>query len=317
MQLASDAISTAVGFASRLGGGGRVVQSLLDAGKFRRLAWCSGLLRAEWIPDYVNPAAATDATFFRRRALRLLPAFYIAVLGALVFNLPGMRDSWPWHVLQASNFYFAFNNSWATPWPANHLWSLNVEEQFYVIWPLVLLLPRIWLPWVIGCFIMAAPIFRNLAPGVWAETMPIASFDALAGGGLMALFPRRTFYLGFAAAPVVLWGLISVAEWDGIFAAASVLFAFAVVLAAYNGALTLFDRPEIIWLGRISYGVYLYHLFVWAGIRALGWGASPGWKTMLACSGATIMVAAPSYYFLERPILRKFGSTRRGWSRQG
>ena len=145
-------------------------------------------------------------TFFRRRALRLLPAFYIAVLGALVFNLPGMRDSWPWHVLQASNFYFALNNSWATPWPANHLWSLNVEEQFYVIWPLVLLLPRAWLPWAIGCFIVAAPIFRNLAPGAWAETMPIASFDALAGGGLIALFPRRIFYLGFAAAPVVMWG---------------------------------------------------------------------------------------------------------------
>lgn len=246
--------------------------------------------------------------FYKRRALRLLPAFYIAVLSAIALDLPGMRETWPWHVFQATNIYFSIQGNWSGPWMTAPLWSLNVEEQFYAVWPLVLMLPRRWLAWAFAAIAMSAPIYRNVASGFWADLMPMASFDALAAGALLVLFPRRVVYLGFAAAPLVLWGLLRPPDWNGFTTLGSVALAAALVLAARNGKLTWIERPALIGLGKISYGVYLYHAFVWAVVQHFtGRLNDVGWHVMLICSALTIVVAALSYRFIERP-LRDHGS---------
>ena len=248
--------------------------------------------------------------FYKRRALRLLPAFYIAVLSAIALNLPGMRDTWPWHVFQATNIYFAVQGNWSGPWMTAHLWSLNVEEQFYAIWPLILKLPRRWLPWAFAGVALLAPIYRNVAPGFWSDITPMASFDALGAGALLVLFPRRVVYLGFAAGPLVLSGLLWPADWNGFTTLGSVALAAALVLAARNGKLTWIERPLLIWLGKISYGVYLYHLFVWAIVQHFtGRFDAAGWQAMLVCSVLTIAVATLSYRFIERPLRRQGSPT--------
>lgn len=82
--------------------------------------------------------------FYIRRFLRIFPLFYLVLLVSAVINLQGFRDGLWWHAAYLSNVYFAAGgNAGATI----HFWSLSVEEQFYLIWPwLILYVPRAWLP---------------------------------------------------------------------------------------------------------------------------------------------------------------------------
>jgi peptidoglycan/LPS O-acetylase OafA/YrhL len=76
--------------------------------------------------------------FYIRRSLRLFPALIICFAIAWVFDADGFRSSVVWHMLSASNIYFAIQKQF-TPWVVAQLWSLNVLEQFYLVWPLVIL----------------------------------------------------------------------------------------------------------------------------------------------------------------------------------
>ncbi|RUU12827.1 acyltransferase, partial [Mesorhizobium sp. M7A.T.Ca.TU.009.01.3.2] len=81
-------------------------------------------------------------SFYIRRMLRIFPP-YFAVLGFVwLVDLDQSRGSLVWHALYLSNFWYALHNNW-NPWVLGHFWSLSIEEQFYLAWPLVVLLaPR-------------------------------------------------------------------------------------------------------------------------------------------------------------------------------
>jgi peptidoglycan/LPS O-acetylase OafA/YrhL len=101
-----------------------------------------------------------------RRLLRLAPLFYADLLIAVLLNVPTFRESWAWHVVYASNFYQWFHGQGG--W-GSHLWSLAVEEQFYLFWPLILIfMPRYLRRSVMVLMLIAAPLFRllmlNLVP---------------------------------------------------------------------------------------------------------------------------------------------------------
>jgi peptidoglycan/LPS O-acetylase OafA/YrhL len=67
-------------------------------------------------------------TFYVRRVSRLWPAFYLCLALALLFDMPGYRQSWKWHAAQLTNVYVSLHGTWESAWPAAPLWSLNVEE---------------------------------------------------------------------------------------------------------------------------------------------------------------------------------------------
>ncbi|RUX02716.1 acyltransferase, partial [Mesorhizobium sp. M2A.F.Ca.ET.037.01.1.1] len=80
-------------------------------------------------------------SFYARRMLRIFPP-YFAVLALAWFASEQSRPSLAWHALYLSNFWYARQNDW-TPWLLCHFWSLSIEEQFYLAWPLIVLLaPR-------------------------------------------------------------------------------------------------------------------------------------------------------------------------------
>ncbi|RVD02393.1 acyltransferase, partial [Mesorhizobium sp. M2A.F.Ca.ET.029.05.1.1] len=128
--------------------------------------------------------------FYLRRALRIFPAYYVMLTLAAAF-LPEIRTSLPWHAAYLSNVLFALNGNW-DPWQLAHLWSLSVEEQFYLFWPLLIVLsPRQTLiPTLIGV-ILAAVAFRAaimfyLPEGPARYVLTPAAFDALGAGALLA-----------------------------------------------------------------------------------------------------------------------------------
>jgi peptidoglycan/LPS O-acetylase OafA/YrhL len=279
--------------------------------------------------------------FYARRALRILPIYYLAIAAAYLLNLANIRSTILWHVLQASNLLFALSQSWR-PWVAAHLWSLNVEEQFYLAWPIIVFFtPRRWLSATIIAVMLVAPIYRLLALALFGsgsyaiDIIPFASLDALGAGALLALvadarrarrwlIPLRVLGAAVFVLGVGIWPIAQVDAAETLLDSVCLLPMAAIVFMASQGASGplghLLNLAPLVALGRISYGVYLYHLFALAVLEKLatrlrmGIDLSDGMACFLIASSATIIGAALSWYMIERPIndlKRHFPYTRR------
>lgn len=271
----------------------------------------------------------TWKAFYIRRALRIFPAYYILLVLSAVAS-PEVRDVFHWHALYASNLLFTVTNSWGH-WPLAHLWSLSVEEQFYLCWPfIILLLPRRSLIPALIAVILSALAFRlalaGLPEGPARYVLPPAAFDALGAGGLLAALERqgllgaRTRLLAFLAAS---FALITVFWMQGpgysaksYYVLADTLLVLPMMAAVIACRLRTggpwgwtFEAPVLRALGRISYGIYLYHfpilaLAFWGGANLGLPLPQQGPVTFVVASSFTVCAAAASWLIVERPALR-------------
>ncbi|HYG27535.1 MAG TPA: acyltransferase [Caulobacteraceae bacterium] len=265
------------------------------------------------------------ASFYIRRSLRIFPIYFVVVLAAIAV-IPEVRATALWHLTYTSNFLFAVEGEWA-PWMVSHLWSLDVEEQFYLLWaPFVLLAPRrLFLPVTIA-LIAAAPLcraaFEQAQPGGPAAygLLP-GSMDALGVGALLAVVERRRLWPGLKPGLLLIGGLLAlpvlfVVWWNtpllmghGVWVDTVALIPIAaIVLGASRGASGVVGRvlasAPLIGLGKISYGVYLLHLLVlWALLKTPVFAQQPhGPATFVVGTAVTIALAALSWRVLERPL---------------
>ena len=261
-------------------------------------------------------------TFYARRTLRIFPVYYALLVVTAAAGMSVVVDTLPWHMLYASNVYFALRGEWNEY--VTHLWSLSVEEQFYAVWPLtILFLPRRWmLAGLIG-LVVAAPLFR-LALAL-ADVNPIAvriltpsCFDTLGMGALLAFarfndwgterWTARCFVLG---APLLVATLIvGLRAPDAVFVLVFQDFAVGllsvavlnlVILNAGAAWLAPLRLKPILYVGQISYGIYLYHLFVTHAVASALPTAGSASKIPLYLIG-TLLVAALSWELFEKPI---------------
>lgn len=237
--------------------------------------------------------------FYGRRVLRIVPLFYLFML-ALLLVLPGLLDLREEGRILRENqgWYWSFLLNWKLSidplgnlgfFGNGHLWSLMVEEQFYLVWPLVLLLtPRRYVLAVLAAVILAAPSFRFL---LYQGLLP----EVYAPRGAYVLAPARMDTLGLGAVLAVvvrepsLWRQVLAWRWTAALVAGGVL----AVLAVHYGDITVNDKWTQIagytaigvmgsaivataiefgeragWLargllpffGRYSYAIYLFHL---------------------------------------------------------
>ena len=273
----------------------------------------------------------TLSTFWRRRLARILPVFLLTLL---LVALAGSRlekpDNLPWHLLFASNLLFFLRGSFDSN--LAHFWTLAVEQQFYVAWPLaVLLVPRGRLEMVILALVALAPLTRvllylsGLREFPQFNVLPFANFDSLGLGAAVALWMRmpeteraiRFRALSWAAAVAFVAFLANralgrlPANMEQSFYA--VVFAWVVAATSRKErtfAARILEWEPLVALGIVSYGVYVYHVF---GPRLAGFGmrsvgAPELWQSgaplFVASAWVTLAAAFASWLLMERPVLR-------------
>jgi peptidoglycan/LPS O-acetylase OafA/YrhL len=270
--------------------------------------------------------------FYIRRALRIFPP-YFAMLGFVwLANLEQSKSVLVWHALYVSNFWYALQGDW-TPWVLCHTWTLAIEEQFYLLWPLVVLLaPRQWIGRICVGVIVFSLAYRLYwpftgSPSVARDVLPPASMDALGAGALLAVHRTkatswpdwfRLSWVPLAAAFVVLlyFGPLQATpiqdwvRWIGLEVLPLVPLVMIVGLCSTGTkgfAGRLLELRPVLALGRVSYGVYVYH----GAVLALVVGMQPwipvnvseqGPGRFLIAGSATLVLASISWLVFEKPI---------------
>jgi peptidoglycan/LPS O-acetylase OafA/YrhL len=316
------------------------------------------LITALLLSEHQRTGRIRLGDFWARRARRLLPALFLmlitVVLVARLFlptgTYPSLRGDMfssafyfaNWHFIAQGANYFAATGP---PSPLTHTWSLAVEEQFYLVWPLL----------VVGVL----ALFKRIGAVFWLALLgALASATAMAvlfshGANVNRLYygtdtRAQSILLGAALAAALAWCrqrgmlknldvrqrlvflLIGVAGftleavlWTNLRGTQNFLYQGGFLIAALGTAAVLLSVVVVprtilgrylawwplVWLGRISYGVYLWHfpIFLWVDTARTGLG---GAELFVLRVVITLIVAAASYYLVELPIRR--GSLTRG-----
>jgi peptidoglycan/LPS O-acetylase OafA/YrhL len=313
----------------------------------------SGFLITGILLGQVERGAVDLGRFWARRVRRLAPALILVLLAIVlwgaVFAPSTTRDTLRGDItgtlLYVANWHFIGGASTYFPPPRDpsvllHMWSLAVEEQFYVIWPVVLFLVAVFvrgrarLPLVggvavAGIIFSAVRLYTVWGPGhIDRAYMGTDSrmFEPLLGAALAVLLVWRP-KLGssqLANAALVLFGVVILAIGfsklgnaagptrlypnGGAFVfslgTAALIWAVATRTSAASSVLSL---PPVAYLGRISYGIYLWHwpLICWVNSHQLGLGrlatVSLGLRVYILVI-LTVVLAALSYHLVEKPI---------------
>jgi peptidoglycan/LPS O-acetylase OafA/YrhL len=281
-------------------------------------------------------AGKTIATFYWRRLLRIGPAYFVFAAIALLLNFGAIRHYWPWVFTGTVDWLIAWNNEW--PLAISHLWSICVQEQFYLFWPLlILLLPRRWVLSAIIAVAFAGIVFRIgcvifSVPMIARWVLPFGSLDSLAAGAALGWCGGRLRASrggGWLLALVCLSMLTMAAVLRNSDPAKlrSVLVepleacAFVVLVArtatGFDGNIARFlSNAGLVFAGRISYGLYIYHVLVamvfnrWIPSQIRFPITIPSLR-LLVFGIATLFTAALSWRFLEQPINRLRGEKTR------
>ena len=308
------------------------------------------LITARLLHDHRQTGRIDLVAFWGRRIRRLIPAAVgavalVVILAAWVVpafrvNLIGdvgaaLGEVANWRFWVAGRSYSAL---FRQPSPLLHFWSLAIEEQFYLVFPVLA-----WLVLVVGrrsqrtfAAVVAAVTAVCVATALWAGASgrtalayygtPMRAAEILVGA-LLAMAPigrptnvrasakARLLPVYALAACGVLWVAATTQQswlFHGGLVAYSLLSAVVIVGCLRPGPVRrwLSARP-LRWLGRISYGVYLYHwpLYQWLSPARTRMAVGPLFALRLT---ASLAAAVLSYHLLEQPILRR---ARFGWGR--
>lgn len=237
--------------------------------------------------------------FYMRRSLRIFPVYYATlILLFLVIPSLGYTLSWLSAETEHQGWYWLYLNNWLRPFIDNrgfsHLWSLAIEEQFYLVWPFfVIYFNKQWLTRVCIGMVLSAPIIRFLlfyyfqtdVEGVGARAaydFTFARWDSIALGSLLAVLVSNQSgidwmkkYMGKLLIVTIILTLVQLVVWRNFSAvgkggvellnqtiSAFTFFALVFMIASKNQAwyITILEFSPIKLIGKYSYAMYIFHL---------------------------------------------------------
>jgi peptidoglycan/LPS O-acetylase OafA/YrhL len=287
----------------------------------------SGLLITGILLDRKARGQSYFSHFYARRVRRILPPYVLLlVVSTLLFGASWLPH-WPWFAFFSTNIGLSLGSIGHDS--LNVLWSLAVEEQFYIFWPFVVL----WcseraLLWIAAALIVAAPVLRAIATPWFDSFWPIYyltpfRMDLLAAGALLAIVLRRDrralepFYpLAIVGALVSLailgWLHLSFPRFraantpisNAALYSISLLLCTSIVVIALRGrglVQRVLTNPLLVYVGTVSYTVYLIHLSVLYALWPLHLNR---FVTAALALAITLAYATLSWYGFERRLTR-------------
>lgn len=307
----------------------------------------SGYLITGTIARDVVADRFTFAEFYRRRIKRIFPAMLlvtgVTLVAGVALMLPQDVEALSWSalatILSAANIYFAYflDTSYfaadSATVPLLHMWSLGVEEQFYLFWPVALLVLLKW-PRAIAPALLVL-IAASIALGEWMlgaghfewayYMLPTRAFQ-LAAGGLLVFLPAWMSGRGSLSAAMVSAGAVLCTAsafiltghtlYPGLNAVPVTLGTALIILGGSmaNPISLLLTWTPLRWIGLISYSLYLWHWPVLAFQRYF----TPELSIPVQVVSGLVMLglAQISYSFVEQPCRKSQGSFRHCLTRQ-
>jgi peptidoglycan/LPS O-acetylase OafA/YrhL len=301
----------------------------------------SGFLITRNIMNELRAGRFSLLDFYRRRVKRIAPAMFVVVavtvLVAQYILLPEAAEttaeSGLWSIASLANVYFwqrldtSYFAASTQQLPLLHLWSLGVEEQFYALWPLLLLLTFSAKRFVLGATsiallsVLAAHWLFTVSPTFVFYMLPTRAGELLAGAIVACMVVRGRVAAtskGFLSASAALGAALIAGSlclldetllFPGLLAIPPVLGAALLILAGERPnaiARTLSLRP-LVFVGLVSYSAYLWH---WPLLAFYRYGhGTVGPSAGLVIFGLTLALAALTYRFVEQPARQ----SRAGW----
>ncbi len=293
------------------------------------------------LKEFDRTAAVSLSSFYERRASRIFPAFYV-YLAIMTATFAFSHHPIPWlQLITASTYTSDYYIGLAHPAPSyvSHTWSLSIEEQFYLIWPMALVLllkwqKRLQLTRIVIGVVLLIWIYRWILVAMGVTDSYIYNafecrFDHLLIGCLTAILlwegrlsrigmPKVFSPFGFWMGAIAL-GISGVCDgWvpnyrntvgfviEPVLCALMLLQCFSQIK---HGAVKWLEWSPIRYLGRISYSVYLYQQVTLHPFHRLD-GHLPQFFIFLVASTFTIGIASLSFYLIEQPCLRLFRRSR-------
>jgi peptidoglycan/LPS O-acetylase OafA/YrhL len=297
------------------------------------------LLRARGAADDRPEKLRQLGIFYARRSLRIFPLYYATLLGVALMD-HRVRGYLPWYLTYMTNFAVIRDGQGSLP--LGYFWTLAIEEQFYLVWPtLILFAPRRWLPVLLGLVAASGPVSRatlwSLTGNYYAAVFATPStLDSLGLGAVLAWLSfspgraarRRTFRVACLVVGLVLYlageiwrpQLAIGARFALSILGMNLVFAWVVDRAAcgFRGpAGAVLGGRLIGYVGTISYALYVFHPLVLrlAGVaiaavlrRPVDFDVLPAPLRFLLALALSFVAASASWFLFERPIndLKRF-----------
>lgn len=271
-------------------------------------------------------------SFYIRRSLRIFPIYYLTIFFLYFIGFSNTAELFPWLVTYSTNIYMTIHSKYVGSF--THFWSLAVEEQFYLFWVFIMVfVSRNYLKKTIIAFIIASILtlyyFKFFTPYWLAHSLVISHMYTLGLGALLAYYITyqptiiNKFRLSSIKGVLLILSTAFVLVYvyrkpdllydtfkDFKSLALSIIFFFVVLIAlkdGYSGILKkILESRIMIYIGKISYGLYVYHLFMsplfFTFINKYTKVQTSNFGYFVIFFVINMLLASVSWYVIEQPV---------------